>query len=122
MKYGFILLIVSIFVLCGCSKTVITYETFVVDKIFMNSPNSFTFWTKNDDNSVTQRFIGENYINVKIKLDVKKGNKSYVFYHTESTWSNDYYTVVIHMSDMNEMDGAGWNHGKFGRGQTTVLQ
>jgi hypothetical protein len=30
--------------------------------------------------------------------------------------------IAIHLHSVSEINGAGWNHGKFGRGQTTVIE
>jgi len=59
---------------------------------------------------------------VRIVLDAE----DHMWYECDATWDNFYGTstgeCVIHIRDVGDISTAGWNHGKFGSGNTTRIQ
>jgi hypothetical protein len=58
-----------------------------------------------------------------IYRDVPEGNSPWVYYEVTRQAGDEHYSRLdIHVSSAAQIDGASWNHGKFGSGQTAVIQ
>ena len=60
---------------------------------------------------------------VSIIPDVPVGEKMWVYYvNTFSLGDRFLNKMEIHVHTLADINGGGWNHGKFGHGQTTVIE
>lgn len=108
-----------------------------ISRVFMHEPGCFTFLVKNTDSKkVGQLRVCSNENNVIISEDLEESQSIRVeyscrpYHHNEcnpissdsSNWNVRTARLTIHLHSVKEIDGAGWNHGKFGSGQTVVVQ
>lgn len=61
---------------------------------------------------------------VRIFTDVPAGSKMWLAGRHYSNWINGacFSYLEIHVHSTQDIEGGGWDHGKFGRGQTTVVE
>jgi len=60
---------------------------------------------------------------IKIFYDVPKDEKMYLEYQKKCSGGNLLMAwMEIHIHSIDEINGGGWNRGKFGKGQTNVIQ
>jgi hypothetical protein len=112
----FIVTIVFMFKSCQCDPYSETIK-FNVQKVFMNESTRFTFLV---DDSLKE--VNLLHGDVKIYFDIKSDAPMYIVYHQEcigGTLSINYLEMHLHSKD--DLNGGGWDHGKFGRGQTNVI-
>ena len=106
----------------------------------MHQPSEYTFFVKKADNKIGRLRINmRDEINITIIEDLQPNEPVRVEYlcgkgveHPQSCRpipdSFSYWRVysasklTIHLHSVKEIDGAGWNHGKNGRGMTTVVE
>lgn len=109
-----------------------------VSQVLMNEPDSFTFLVDLEDSQVGQLhlYLGmpKNKVPIKIFRDLKADQQisiSYLCGENEtcqplpknfSLWRVNANHLVIHLHSDDEINGAGWNHGKYGKGQTEVIR
>ncbi len=112
-----------------------------VDRIMMHEPGRYTFFVERPDGSVAQLILtngcGSCGEGVTIMRDVPSDERMWVEYSCGSNgyptqckqiptgfsyWSAYPAKIVIHIHGLADINGAGWDHGKFGRGQTTVVE
>lgn len=129
--------------LIGCStnttKKVEPTSVSGITRVFMHEPGYFTFLVENTDSKkVGQLRIKTNIDNVIIMKDLDEGQSIQIEYSCGkfqnemyqcksippnfSNWNVYALKLTIHLHSVKELDGAGWNHGKFGSGQTVVVQ
>jgi hypothetical protein len=94
-----------------------------VERILMHEPNKYSFIFKYDE-AKEYSLVTVNVWGVpKIIPDVTNGEKCWV--EVGAPWvQNESFRIslTIHVHSAADINGAGWNHGKFGRGQTTVVE
>lgn len=139
---GFLLSFLTI-ALIGCSTnaTEKVEPTTVsgITRVFMHEPGNFTFLVEHGDNKkVGQLRVDAHRDDTTIVVDLQENQTISVeyscgkyrdqFYQCKSippnfsNWNVRAMKLTIHLHSVKELDGAGWNHGKFGSGQTTVVQ
>ncbi len=114
-----------------------------VARVFMHEPHRFTFLVKNDNGSLGQLTVDS--ANIEIIPDVIEVLPMWVVYTCASRydrqtqnyakiwnckplpsnfshWRTSPAIVKIHIHSAEEINGADWNHGKFGRGQTIAVE
>ncbi|MDP3792528.1 MAG: hypothetical protein Q8Q89_02245 [bacterium] len=109
-----------------------------ITRILMHETNSFTFLVERaDTHKVGQLRIYAS--KTTLFSDLKEDEPIRVEYRCRSSSRNEYYQcksipadfsiwsthpaeLTIHLHSTKEVDGGGWNHGKFGQGSTTVIQ
>ena len=121
-KLYFLMVLMLIFT--GCGKPQERIEKYYFDHIYMHEMNLYSF-SKIEGNEV-KSFRASPYWcqNTKVFQDLPKEEKMWV---EVTTLYGDIYgeravKVEIHIHDANEIGTAGWNHGKFGSGQTTKIE
>jgi len=110
-----------------------------ITRVLMHEPDHFTFLVPNTNNKKLGQLRIRTYQNQttivtdlqdneSIKIQYLCGNLR-VAWSCESipqdfsTWNVDFASqLIIHLHSAKDIDGAGWNHGKFGSGNTTVVQ
>jgi hypothetical protein len=101
---------------------------FDIAKVVMHEPGRYTVFEING-NTYQERTFNR----VTLVKDAPLGEPSYVEYTKclqkgwrSGQWRDAGYQrdtpVYIHIHDMSVLGGAGWDHGKFGSGQTTVVE
>ena len=94
-----------------------------VDRVFMGEPNDYTFITAHEDKTTTVWRVSSYFAEFKMFYDVPKNERMYVKYKKE--WKDGgpkYKYVHIHIHEMKDVEGGGWNHGKFGSGRTQAIE
>jgi hypothetical protein len=124
----------------GCS-TKIVKSTVVsgITRVFMHEPGHFTFIVQNTETKILGQLRVEVYSDQVTMLEDLRDDESvrveyFCGFHREqpkqckpiptdfSNWNLHASQLTIHLHSAKELDGGGWNHGKFGRGQTVVVQ
>ena len=113
-------LIIVILILISCCPNLDTSPYKVeFQRVFLNESNRFTFIVDGIPYEVTLHYPHP----VKIFYDVPPDMSMY--YKTEkycSGGSEFYRYLYIHIHSTKDLNGGGWDHGKFGHGQTSVLE
>jgi len=134
------------FVFVGCNedkKTEIVKPTVVsgIVRVLMHNLGSYTFLVKQADKKIGQLSIHANVQRVHLVEDLTDKEPMRIeivcgwwnsdrdnqytckpIPQTFSYWSISANQLVIHLHSVRQIDGAGWNHGKFGRGTTIVVE
>lgn len=110
-------------VMCSCTKqedfTMTTYRG--VERILMHEPHRYSFFIEGQTRVLTVNVISRD--EVYVKPDVAPGEKCWI--EVGAPWvQNECQRIklVIHLHSFKEINGAGWNHGKFGHGETVVIE
>lgn len=113
----------------GCSRQELPDKKIDrVARILMHEPDRYTFLYRVPDSKELESMTIDHIINLSIIEDVPTNNEMWVNIKRHSGGggrTRDEVTidsVEIHIHGANDINGAGWNHGKFGRGQTTVVE
>lgn len=117
----------------GCSSRTEQVVTLNIDsRILMHERDNYTFFVHFESTQeVGQLNIRSDQNSTKILTDLKEGEPDRIQYKCRcdhhipekfSVWSTGAESLVIHLHSLTEVNGAGWNHGKFGSGQTTVIE
>lgn len=111
-----------------------------ITRVFMHEPGYFTFLVENTDSKKVSQLRVKTYRDDTVLMeDLEEGQPIRVEYSCGNNHRSEFYQcksippnfsnwnvyakkLTIHLHSVKEIDGAGWNHGKFGRGQTTVVQ
>ncbi|OGY41747.1 MAG: hypothetical protein A2Y82_02610 [Candidatus Buchananbacteria bacterium RBG_13_36_9] len=101
-----------------------------ITRIFMHEPYRYTFFIdgQNDKKEVLVKTIRASCI--KIYNNVLANETSWIEYviwdqndplqKRGDNW--DVRILEIHIHDISQIQGAGWDHGKFGKGATNVIE
>ena len=94
-----------------------------VDKVFMGEPHDYTFITAHEDKTTTVWRVKSYFTDFQIFYDVPKNERMYVKYRKEwKDGGSNYKYLYIHIHEMKDIEGGGWNHGKFGTGRTQLVE
>jgi len=118
-RYILFIALLSVCFLAACSyeKEPVTVEN--VKRVFMHEEKhySFLYASPNNPNEL-QGFTLREVIRVKIITDVSPEEDIWLKY----TEFGSSYDLELHLHSAEDINGAGWNHGKFGSGQTVVVE
>lgn len=105
-----------------------------VARVLMHEPGYYSILVKEKNNNLVCRSFGQyGRVSVKIIADVQSDQPMWaqVFpnlierdstFYPLCNYSEKYDPYVeIHIHSGKDIDGAGWDHGKFGRGKTNVI-
>lgn len=104
------------------------------DYLYWHENNKYTIFKVNDDLSISKSSIGgysylkdkygddHQFDDIKIFIDLEDNKKPWysceiITYDHPPKWKCE-----VHISDINAMKTASWNHGRFGSGSTERLQ
>ncbi len=128
---------------CRCDSRPLKITTMPVERIMMHESGHFTFLVPKEGGKKAQLEIRASYTydtanGVTIVSDVPEGQQMRVEFTCKcgdkevtckdipkdfNNWRiGGAYRLTIHTHSVSDFDGGGWNHGKHGAGQTTVLQ
>jgi hypothetical protein len=118
------LLAILLLVISGCGQTTtkeVVYKD--IDRVFMHSWNTVSFFKENEDGSIQHKFLrSQDFGSIKYFSDVPKDEKMWAKETTvEHSMSTD-TDVEIHLHSVDEVDGGEWNHGKQGSGTVSVVE
>ena len=95
-----------------------------VVRVLMHQPGEYSIITKGigaDSADLPMQYIRSHH--TSLRQDVASKKSMWVEYFPpagEPSYAMD--SLVIHLHSAEEINGAGWNHGKFGSGQTVVIE
>ncbi len=133
LKSALIFSILFAFIVSGCScfhekpaQRVVVIKN--VKRILMHEEEYYTIFFKDTtDNSSQLLYMPISCSESRFFVDVPQGGESWVkfivYYYPDIS---EYKPLVsyceFHIKRAQEINGAGWDHGKFGSGQTTVIE
>lgn len=120
-----IIAILVLFMFCGCNgKFIEKYDKLEVEAVFMHRPGDYSFLVQKGNNRLEEFKIYAWNANPVLYKDVPNDEKCWVAYEI---WDvpfrgNEVKKYEIHLHSPNDINGAGWNFGKGGFGQTIKLE
>lgn len=98
-----------------------------IQRILMHEPRHFTVLVQDSNTNIIKgRDIEVSGDDIVYIPDVGESGTNWAVLHWDYLQENNYYHSVIkvtfHIKSPEIINGAGWNHGKFGSGQTEVVQ
>lgn len=126
---AFFMMTVSL-VFLGCSSRLEEKRIDNVVRVFWHENTKYSVIVRKHGSAEIETFVlkesmcGDNPRGkVRIVADVPLGNTMWVRYVTNFNWNLDCLEVLeIHVHSEKDIIGGGWNHGKFGSGQTVVIE
>jgi hypothetical protein len=108
---------------CSAERTkVVRYDR--IERVFMQDGGTYTLYVrvpgKRQVKTVTL-YSGHNGEH-NVFDDVPPGEPMWAETHGYSGGCNDVDGFEIHVHALQEVEGGGWNHGKGGHGQTSVIE
>ncbi|MEK9151799.1 MAG: hypothetical protein AAB692_00360 [Patescibacteria group bacterium] len=103
-------------------------------RVFMHGPNSYSFLIHFSDSAdghpifdtVSFQHFSPGHLlffdSIVIVADVAPEDDMWAQSTFARVTSSCHYTAEIHVHAPADINGGGWNHGKFGSGQTTVVE
>ncbi len=98
-----------------------TFDLKPVVRVFMHEAHRYTFFVAAGDELkvVEYKYVKE----VTLRQDVPTGEPMWVHVtHTRQDFHVPIIQLEIHLHSANEINPAGWNHGKGGRGMTVAVE
>ena len=131
MKKALWFVTLTLLVGCNCSNSEYTEmpdeKIGGVVRIFMHEPSRYSVMVQDPNSSElkTAEFNLYNFCRAKIIADVPKDEKRWISLKSKkhNVSKRTYYTSFeLHIHSAEDINGAGWSHGKFGSGTTTVIE
>jgi len=94
-----------------------------VDRIYMHEPGRYSVMIKTGPKGEELEII-ELRADRKIHIiaDVPSQDPCWVYFEREKTMKQSWEKIWIHVHSPQDIQGGGWNHGKFGKGQTVIIE
>ena len=119
-SFSIVVIITILICSCSCPDLDVKPQVTLCERVFMNESHRFTFLT---DGRLKEVRVNNFPADVKIVYDILPGESMFYSYQqycsggtTMTKW------LEIHVRSVNDINGGSWNHGKFGKGQTNVIQ
>lgn len=94
-----------------------------IERIFMHEPVSYTIWTRDPGAKQDRELTFLHVESVKRFYDVAVDERPWAWvYGRKITGFAPVLHLELHLRSAKDVDGAGWNHGKFGRGTTNAVE
>lgn len=108
---------------CSAQETVEnTYDNVI--RVFMHEPDTYTLMVPDGESAELNSVYLRNYA-IRIIADVPEGNNMWAKakkYNPGGFLSLADKTAEIHIHSPQDINPGAWNHGKYGRGQTTIIE
>jgi len=93
------------------------------DRIFMHEIEHYSTFSVNEDKNVAINSYHRGLYNkFTLICDVETGDKMWADVSDNGNWMERKYDVIFHIRSLKDLNGAGWNHGKFGIGNTVLIE
>lgn len=114
-------------IFAGCAQEKIPDEKITnVARIFMHEPHRFSVFIQSPQSQevIVRELKCHREDGVKFFTDVAPTENAWILlqFRNVGRFGWDITNIVMHIHNVQEMEGAGWDHGKHGRGQTQVIQ
>jgi len=121
--------------LVGCKEEVHHRQIHNVSRIFMHELHQYTLYVQQSEKEVRTEKIRlwqtykPDFTGPDVKTDVPSNQLSWVEF--DSYWKNGSAcieadpcarNVIFHLNSVAVVNGGGWDHGKYGNGQTIVVE
>ena len=107
----------------ACSICYVDRKYDHVERVFMNSTNSYTLYVRAAGGGIDTVALHMNGPPLIVD-DVPAGRPMWALYHAGDSscvaGADDRYEIHVH--SVRDVDGGGWNHGKGGNGQIEVVE
>jgi hypothetical protein len=92
-----------------------------IDRIVMHETNYYSFLVGEKFRSFRTMCMGDG---VEFKFDVPASKKPYAVVYWEDKFLDGWRCmyITIHCHNPQDIYAGGWNHGKFGKGQNTIIE
>ena len=123
--------IITSLVLLGCSERTEEVRIDNVVRVFWHEGTRYSLQVRKPNSAEIETIAINNNMcggksprdRIKILADVPLLDSMWVRYTVNFNWNLDCLEALeIHIHSEKDIDGGGWNHGKFGRGQTSVIR
>jgi hypothetical protein len=119
--YGFALLCCLALASCG-GAGISSKRIDNIVKVMMHEPGSYSLISQENEKPELTPFVFESY-DIHLLADVPEGKPMYAELSEQNGEREKYWkTATIHIHSHRDINGAGWNHGKFGKGTTTEVE
>lgn len=117
------ILFLSLVVGCG-GGVVTTTKHYFIKRVFLHDARHVSFFIQEKGNPEIQHtHIYCDYRNEpKFVADVPEGEDMWAEQTVSQSGGGYSTSVVVHIHDVSDVEGAGWNHGKHGSGMTQVIE
>lgn len=93
------------------------------DRLFFHERDFYSVLIVKEDKTVEHKFFYTNQYNkITLICDVEKGDRMWFEEFKNGNWVERTLDVIIHIHSVDDLNGAGWNHGKFGNGMTVPIE
>ena len=89
-----------------------------IEMVFMHARNDYSIMVDGEIQPIDPPYL--RLESVVFLFDVKEGDSNYML--KTLTKDKKGVNVVFHLRDHSSLNGAGWNRGKYGKGQTTIIE
>ena len=113
------LIVILMFFIVGCSQAghrIHDIKREHIVRVFMHEPGDYSVLVNNNGELVSKTFA------CKIRLIRDVPYDEPMYYEGERNRDGYFLRVEIHVHSEKDINGAGWNHGKFGSGQTVEVE
>ncbi|MFH1430352.1 MAG: hypothetical protein ABIG71_02390 [Candidatus Uhrbacteria bacterium] len=121
MRRIVVTLVVALVLVCCATRAEIRIDN--VERVLMHEPNRYSLFTRSSDDS--DRLTHHNiFTEPTIVTDAPGGEPMWATWtqYSDGCDGTIYRNFVIHIHSARDINGAGWDRGKNGRGQTTVIE
>jgi hypothetical protein len=114
---------ICLFCLSSCDNGPKQEKIENVVRIFMHEPGHYSLMIQLSGSiSATMRTVNLSGCEPKFIMDAPKDGEMWVYIEYPRLENDNRGIADFHIHSENDIDGGGWNHGKFGSGQTQVIR
>ncbi len=121
-----LLVIAMISISVGCDHKIEAVQINNVVRVFWHEGTRYSVQVREPGSTEIKTYVLHGYMctgEPQIFADVAAENRMWVKYVMDRNWDLDcLQSLEIHVWSEADIEGGGWDHGKFGRGQTSVIK
>jgi hypothetical protein len=123
IKMRYLIFSILITIMACCPSLDPSIKHIYVDRVFMNENTRYTFITIENGEAIVMEKSTHCPSKIHLYTDVPKGERMYIEYCNKCSGGSEILKQLdIHIHNLDEIQGGEWNHGKFGRGKTQVIE
>jgi len=116
-------LIASFIVFCNIPTKYHEETVANIEQVFMHESGTYSFRIRTSANVTVDSQEYHIFVGKTAEFhDVTEGNLGWAKIYYTGCCSTSGYKMELHLPTPSNIQGAGWNHGKFGEGQTVVVK